>query len=246
MRYTQVEAKIIDYCQQNANNIYDDSISTLAEKVYTTPSTISKLTRKMGYNSFIEFKIDCQMKFGITQSKLNVDEFVINYSNKFTQSLEKIDLTQILKVKEQLMNSEDIILFGIGSSAGAAKYLKNNLLRLNMRTLQENNFYSNSMQLHARNNYKVALVIFSHSGETREIIQSLEDVNIDSFEIILVTSKPDSTLGRIANDIISYSIETDDKSPFSNWSYTIQISICDILLNELTRDITPNIKLNSQ
>lgn len=246
MKYTQVETKIIIYCQENANHIYDDSISTLAEKVYTTPSTISKLTRKMGYNSFIEFKIDYQMKYGVTQSELNVDEFVVNYSNQFTNALNKIDLQQIISCKELLMSADDILLFGIGSSAGAAKYLKNNLLRLNIRAMQENNFYSNSMQLHARSNGKLILVLFSHSGETREIIQSLADVDTSTFEIVLVTAKPNSTLGEMADHLIFYNIETDDKSPFSNWSYTIQIAICDILLNELTRDITPNIKLNSQ
>lgn len=247
MNYTTVELKIIKYCEENAGDIYQDTIKTLAEKVYTSPSTISKLTRKMGYNSFIEFKLDFQMKYGINHSKVSTNSFIDNYTEQLDKSLSSLDLDLFIRIKEAITNSEEVLLFGIGSSAQAAKYLKNNLLRLNITAMQENNFYSNTMQLHARaQKSRVTLIIFSHSGNTSEVLQSLEDVDTTLFEIIVITSDYSSKLAKLSDIVITYETNVIEKSPFSNWSYIVQIAICDILLNELTQDIIPNIKLNSQ
>ncbi len=247
MNYTPVEQRVIKYCQENANSIYDDSINTLAEKVYTSPSTISKLSRKMGYNSFIEFKIDHQMKYGLSKTESSVNDFILNYLEEFKKSITNLNLSAVVECKQMLIESDEIILFGIGSSAQTARYLKNNLLRLSLNAIQENNFYSNTMQLHTRSQTKrLVLVLFSHSGNTSEILQSLDDVDTDLFKIITFTSDRNSKLAKLSDLVIDYEIETGDRSPFSNWSYIVQIALCDILLNELTRDITPNNKLNSQ
>lgn len=247
MNYTEVEKKIIKYCQDNANAIYDDTISSLAQKVFTSPSTISKLSRKMGYNSFIEFKIDHQIKYGVSRTESTVNEFITTYLSEFEKAISNINLQDIISWKQLIVDSHEVLLFGIGSSAHSAKYLKNNLLRLNVRALQESSFYSNTVQLHNRSiDHQVVLVLFSHSGNTSEILQSLDDVDMSKFKVVTVTSDPTSKLAKLSDLVITYDIETDKRSPFSNWSYIVQIGICDILLNELARTITPTNKLNAQ
>lgn len=247
MKYTEVEYKIIKYCEDHANEIYKDTINVLSNKIFVAPSTISKLSRKMGYNSFIEFKLDFQLKYEVNQTVITSNEFVDNYIAQLNKSIKEVNLDRVVRVKDMIKNSDEVLLFGIGSSGKSANYLKNNLLRFNINAMQETSFISNSMQLHARSDkHKVLLIIFSHSGKTEEILKSLSDVDTTQFKIAIITSNSSSTLAGLSDEQIIYSINVKKQSPFSNWSYIIQSAICDILLNELTRDIKPKVKLNSQ
>ena len=54
VKFTSLEESIITYILNNIDNCMDDGIRGIAKKTYTSPSTIMRLSKKLGYNGFVE------------------------------------------------------------------------------------------------------------------------------------------------------------------------------------------------
>ena len=52
---TNNELRVYKFCQENPADVYKMKIHELAERVYTTAPSISKLVKKLGFNNYQEF-----------------------------------------------------------------------------------------------------------------------------------------------------------------------------------------------
>lgn len=247
MHLTNAEEKIKQYCEKNADRIYSYSIGHLASEVFTTPSTISKLSRKMGFNSFIEFKVYFKENYSSIIKHKTIDDFKENYLKSMIKVYDGIEIEQIKNFVETINPDDKLIAHGQGSSLLAAHYLRDNLLRMGYNIQIEHDFFKLSLISSSDSGSRpVKLIIFSHSGETKEIFQAFDEINMEKITVYAITMKATSSLGMCAKSQINYANFNLPETPFSNNSYVTQVMVCDLLLSEFGKKTRLFHKFNAQ
>src|SRR5690554_2259427 len=140
------EKAIIDYILKNPEETSRLTIYMLAERTYTSPSSIIRLCKKNGYGGFKDFIKELIYEQAIrtnykevTSSDLkrtdDIEEIVSKVTHKNIISLEEteslLDYDVLKTCVEKIYNSEKLTIFGMGASQIVAKDAQLKFTRIN-------------------------------------------------------------------------------------------------------------------
>ena len=130
---------------QNVDEIPDTSIYTLAKKCGVSPASVTRFVQKCGFSSFVEFKDNCRdekyarelsqnfhpiedMPFadGYGEAERNADLEVI--FSDIRSCISESSLKQAEEFTKELMESDDVVFFGISFVQIFAKHIVDELL----------------------------------------------------------------------------------------------------------------------
>ena len=226
---TKTEIEIYKFCKDNPKLIHESTILEVAELCFTTAPSISKYIKKCDFSGYEEFKNYFYNNFYF--DKVRKSDIVESYKEKINAAINTLDITQIRNVCNGIDESEEIIVYGVGSSGEISRYLKNNMLRLGYKVMYEQSYYSCIEQLKARPN--ALLILFSHSGNTDLIKSIIKRIGSHVF-VVGISSNDHSRLMDRSNLKINYVDHMIENSSFANNSMLIQTIICDLILDELS------------
>ena len=105
--FTDSEKEIARYILTNGKDVVKDSISTLAEKTYTSPATIVRLTKKIGLEGYNDFRI----RYSAELEKLSLSDNEIDVNFPFTKesSYEEIMNNLILLSHQTLEHTKSLL-----------------------------------------------------------------------------------------------------------------------------------------
>ncbi len=208
-----VPAQIAAYIYSNPDSAADLNIRALANKTYTSPSSVIRLCRTLGFHGYKDFRHALLLEiasFGNqishSERELRPEDSITSIINTITQKNVQVllDSQHILDpdVVEACVNllrsSRSILLFGIGASLCAAKdaYLK--FLRLNKPCCVSEDWHAQLLQ--ARNaSSEDAAIIFSYSGQTQEMAACMKALRENRTKCIAITRFADSQVSRLAD-----------------------------------------------
>ena len=206
-------AQIAAYIYSNPDSAADLNIRALANKTYTSPSSVIRLCRTLGFHGYKDFRHALLLEiasFGNqishSERELRPEDSITSIINTITQKNVQVllDSQHILDpdVVEACVNllrsSRSILLFGIGASLCAAKdaYLK--FLRLNKPCCVSEDWHAQLLQ--ARNaSSEDAAIIFSYSGQTQEMAACMKALRENRTKCIAITRFADSQVSRLAD-----------------------------------------------
>ncbi|MDD7281646.1 MAG: MurR/RpiR family transcriptional regulator [Erysipelotrichaceae bacterium] len=211
---TPTEKQIADYIIDNARAASSLTIRELAEEVYSSPSTIVRLCKKIGFEGFNDFQkallydiaslSEDDMKVSSFDIKANEDTpSIINkitYNNIriLEESIKLLDEETISACVDLLEKANRVLLFGIGSSYYVSRDLYLKLLRLNISAVSNEDFHSQLLSAINSNEQDVAIV-FSYSGQTKEMIDCIETLKENKTPVIAFTRYTPSTIAEMAD-----------------------------------------------
>ncbi|MGM9912906.1 MurR/RpiR family transcriptional regulator [Floccifex sp.] len=211
---TPTEKQIADYIIDNARAASSLTIRELAEEVYSSPSTIVRLCKKIGFEGFNDFQkallydiaslSEDDMKVSSFDIKANEDTpSIINkitYNNIriLEESIKLLDEETISACVDLLEKANRVLLFGIGSSYYVSRDLYLKLLRLNISAVSNEDFHSQLLAAINSNEQDVAIV-FSYSGQTKEMIDCIETLKENKTPVIAFTRYTPSTIAEMAD-----------------------------------------------
>ncbi|GAA0371442.1 MurR/RpiR family transcriptional regulator [Alkalibacterium iburiense] len=207
------EKAIIDYILNNPEETSRLTIYMLAERTYTSPSSIIRLCKKNGYGGFKDFIKELIYEQAIrtnykevTSSDLkrtdDIEEIVSKVTHKNIISLEEteslLDYDVLKTCVEKIYNSEKLTIFGMGASQIVAKDAQLKFTRINKMSYVSEDWHT--QLLYAKNMDKgdVALVI-SYSGQTEEMITCAQTAKANGATVISITKVADSPIERLAD-----------------------------------------------
>ncbi len=160
----------------NFECIKDMNISEIAELCFVSKSTISKFTRSLGFDDFIEFKYSAGYKSNKETNSLNYKDNILNYMEYHSYSeyidviisdLElaktSIDMDCIKELAEDLIKYNKVAAFGLLYSESAAVDFQGKLayngkyIITYMNDVKQDEFIKNADE-------DTLIVIFSNSG----------------------------------------------------------------------------------
>ncbi len=211
------ERNVIDYVQSSPREASMQSIQSLAEATYTSPSTVVRLCRKLGCDGYKEFRRELIYELALAPEGQDISlEGIVEGDGpeqivrKVAGSCKKsIELTERLVSNETLVTCAEAILsarvvnfFGIGSSLLVAHDFEMKLMRINKECHVYDDWHN--QLLCAKNMGEDALgIAISYSGLTSETIECARVAHDRGAKVIAITRFcADSPLVKYADAVV--------------------------------------------
>lgn len=242
------EKKVADFVISNGYAVSTMSLNKLSVNTGVSEPTIIRFVKKIGFNGYIEFKMNLMKDWGRESIKeKNETNLLLDLHIEKDEKLEDIPqkmigmtikaLEDTLKLMEFekyneaidiIRNANIIDVYGVGNSGSVASDIMNKLIRigLNCRSYPDNHI----QQIYASNltDRDVAIAV-SHSGKTIDTVDVLKIAKKSGAKTIAITNYKASTITEYA-DIVFYT--GDVESTFYSETMVSRISqlaIVDIL-----------------
>ena len=242
---TSSEKEIINYILNNYNEVIRYDVRTLAEKTFSSASTIVRLCKKLGFSGFSEMKNALIYEVALTESNKkqlnksvedahNVQDTIEMILQKTQTSLTNTSKLQneddILEVIDMIEKSGSINLFGMGSSLLAARDMKQKFLRVGKVLNIDDDWHT--QYLFAKNSDSNTLaIIFSYSGNTKEIIECVKVLKQNSAKIVSITGFLNSYVAKNSDIVLQVAPSEVIPRTGAPSSRISQLHIIDILYN---------------
>ena len=195
---SSVDMTLYRYITENSEKVVYMRVRDIAQNTHVSNSSVMRFVHKIGFNSFPEFKSFIKSK--TFHYKQNDKAFDFITKDNFPE-----DIGHTLKlVEDTIFQCDSVVFLGMGSSAFTAGYTARQLASLGYNTqLVTDPFYPLKPQL--RNTSNNAIICFSVSGETTELIELLNDfTNDEDTTLISITGHINSTISRMSRYSLTY------------------------------------------
>lgn len=237
------ERAIIEYILKNPKEIPELTIYQLAGKTFSSPSSIIRMCKKNGFNGYKDFTkaliyelairdhTKTEGRGEIIQSD-SIEGMVEEITYKNIVSLEdtrKIMDVQVLEKSIELISkSDNLCIFGIGSSLIVAKDAQQKFLRLNKSCIVSEDWHL--QLLTARNMSPKDLgIIVSYSGQTIEMIECAKAMKENQVKIISISKYGTSPIVELADYNIFIAANESTFRSGAMSSRISQLNVIDIL-----------------
>ncbi len=212
------EAAVARYICANPEEAAHMTVRELAEKTFSSPSTVVRLCRFVGFEGYKDFRQSLLVAVHTLgdsgsheEAELDgtatVSELIASITQRNIQCLQ--DTRYLLDEKvveicvELIRKARNILLFGIGASLCVARdaYLK--FLRVDKPCVLNDDWHSQLLQARNAKEEDVGIV-FSYSGQTEEMIRCMEALKENGVPIIAITRAAPSPVAKLAD----YSLHT--------------------------------------
>lgn len=184
-QFTRLEKKVADYVLDHSQQVIKMTISELAEESGVGDTTVFRFCRSLEMSGYQDFKLalalssdmneilDTNENISITDSH-DMEELALNVSlvinSTVSETMAALDYSAVSKTVDLLLSSDNVYLYGFGSSGITALLMQNRLMRV-----IPNVFFSIDvhMQLTSAALLKpnTAAIIFCNSGVTKDSIR---------------------------------------------------------------------------
>ncbi|ELL44914.1 MurR/RpiR family transcriptional regulator [Spiroplasma melliferum] len=239
---TSLEKYIAVEINKKPEYFLNNSITIISKKLGIATSTISRLSKKVGYRNFKEFKMFIYEKIKQIKSSFNFqyNDNLPNLIQKIKninlysvfETINNLDLLELENIINCIFISKRIFIFGVGSSSVICSELNNSLIKLGFNSYTSQDFHGQLLFLNLFNDNDL-MILFSKSGCTREILELLKLSRKNNIKTVLITTKQQN-INLLQSDykILYYSYL--DSTYFSTISSNVsQLIITNILITML-------------
>lgn len=195
---SNVDMTIYSYVTQHQKQVIYMRVRDIAKNAHISNSSVMRFIHKIGFSSFPAFKAYLKSTPSIQEAPTNTFNF-INESS-FPDDIEE----QVTVVADFLFQCDNIITFGIGNSGFIAAYAARKMTNIGFNTMAvtDSTYPLPSKLANTSNN---AIICFSVSGETTELVEGLNPfVSNQDTTIISITGDKLSTISRMSRFSLSY------------------------------------------
>jgi DNA-binding MurR/RpiR family transcriptional regulator len=210
-----------------------DNIKSFAREFSASPSAISKLSKKLGYKNFQEFILSIsdekEVDSKVHSSNITIHDYYNRLIDNTNQMIEpKIINTLISKI----IDSEFIVIIGIGNSGFSAIEFASRLERMGLKVKGMTDPHQMKMQASILSE-KDLIIGISNSGETSEVVDSIMLARQHNVPNFVITHHYESNLGKVAENIMIVSSNTQvNDERFIN-SQISNLYLIDVISYEL-------------
>ena len=229
---TKQDRAIIEFLHSNnINNLSYLSITEFASLAGVAESTLLRFCRKLGLRGYSEFRM-LLAQSNASEYTSDADDYALGIMNSMTSALhstyELIDSADIEKAVDILLGARRVYCFGSGNSGVAAEEMRNKFLRfgIHLYQLTDSHFQAIASSTLGEED---ALVLFSVSGSTKDMIGIAQTAKQNKTRLIIVTNYLRSPLGAYA-DVSLYVVAKS--TPLDGGSLVAKISqlyVIDVL-----------------
>lgn len=197
--FTNAEKKIANVISDEPEKTIGFTIHELAKYSETSPASVVRFAKKVGFDSYGDMKIELARNIGANRTPemsklLKSDDSLELISKKIVKNIELtleetlglMDFKNIVQAVEALRAADTIYLFGVGASGIVAQDFQQKLVRINKRCVFHVDYH---LGLAGASHIKPqdVVVAFSYQGQTREVNEAIRQAKVNGATCIGIT-----------------------------------------------------------
>lgn len=244
------QKKVANFILSNKERSVLMTISELALECGLSETTVVRFIKKLDYTSFQRFRVEMAQE--LSEIKVSADsvglkiedgyqdirnddpiadikrKVIISASSAIRDMEKLIDEASLENAVGCLLGAKRIMFYGSGGSSVIAMDAHHKFLRLGLTSIYESNSHFAIIRSTHLSSDDV-LVLISHTGDSREVLECAQNAREAGCKIIGLTSYVNSELSSVA-DIVIYS-STNDLAHYTDAmvSRLIQLVVMDML-----------------
>lgn len=247
---TKSEKTLMEYIKSDLDNFIYKSISVIAKESGVGEATITRFTKKIGFNGFQDFKVTLAKELSnkrntsIINLHVHRDEGVKETATKLLkssinileQTVKNIDVDIVNQCKNLIMSAKRVYFIGIGYSGIAATDVNYKFMRIGFNTIPITDSHTMVIMSSIMDKDDVILAI-SNSGTTKEVIKTVRQAKENGVNIITLTEDSDNPLRKLADYELKYTSAETIFETGSISSKIPQIFLLDLLYTEVIKEM---------
>ncbi|MEH7399366.1 MurR/RpiR family transcriptional regulator [Gottfriedia acidiceleris] len=188
--------QIVEFILNNKEDVISFSIQYLAERFFTVPNTITRLSKKLGFDGY------SQMKNSLKEEIIQQDKFTEedSFTYNIHKTIELIDQNTLSLTTKLIQEARRVLFFGVGDTAPFCEMMIKNLKVVGKQAEyyfhRHDVLYELSKFDSEENNL---LFLISLSGETTQVLDVAELSKQKGIKLISLTHFSKNTLQSIAD-----------------------------------------------
>lgn len=240
------EKNVANYLLKADENIEKDTVRTVAEKTYTSPSTIIRLCHKLGFTGFSDFKnkflnevkyfnlqfqnVDVNFPFKREDTAREVMSKITDLYIETIKDTEKVvDMRTLLRCRKICSESKEIHIFSYGTYLNQAYSFKEKMMKIGKKVAISSNLNYQLYEAEIMQSGDVAIII-SYSGETNNSLFVAKQCRKNNIPTIAITSIGENDLTKICDETLYISTKESLYQNIGDYSIHLSVSyVLDIL-----------------
>ncbi|MBE6185632.1 MAG: MurR/RpiR family transcriptional regulator [Bacillus sp. (in: Bacteria)] len=180
-KLNDTDDQIIEYIMRNKQGFVHQSIQAIAANLFTVPNTITRLSKKLGYDGFSHMKNSLKEELDVTTIQEKESSFL-----HIQKTFELIDQEMIEAAAKMIHDAKHVLFFAVGDTANFCEMIVRNL-RVVGKIAE---FYHHRHEMvRTLNEYTKHDVLFliSLTGETQQVLEMAELAKTRQIPIISLT-----------------------------------------------------------
>jgi len=248
-RFSTSEKSIADYLLRKRLEIDRYSIRTLSKAIYTSPATIIRFCKKLGFSGFEEFKkefvkelqyldkssgtVDFNFPFEKDDTPMKVaNSIVALYEETIRDTISLLQFGELRRATALLRCHSKIYIFSAGTAINQAESFREKMLKIGHCVIISNNLNYQLYEVRCLSAEDMAIVI-SYSGETPQIVQIAKECRLRSVPVLAITSFGENSLTQNASCKLTLSTKESIYQNLGDYSSHLSVNLLlDILYSE--------------
>ena len=199
---TKSERRIADYIVDHTDEVMEQTVSDLAVHAQSSEITISRFCKKLGCSGLKELKLMLAAELSAAPQKafhdIQTGDSGRDVAAKVFDTLSLLDYGALDAAARLLLKARRIYVFGFGNSATVCMDMATRFLRLGLaiREYADSHMQVTAAALMTADDVVIAV---SHSGASKELLQSVQAARENGAKVIVITSHGQSPLAALAD-----------------------------------------------
>lgn len=251
-KVTKSDKILIEYIKNNIEDVFYKSISQIAKESNIGEATITRFSKKMGFNGLQDFKVTLAQEISSLSKNKNIinsniennepvvdtaKKLLISNINTLESTVDIINGQDIHKSSQLIINAKKIYFVGIGYSGIIAQDSNYKFMRIGLNCVSFDSSHTMIMMASIMEKGDL-LIAISHSGETDEIIKTVKLAKENEVDVISITKKKESSLKDISDIHLEYISEETLLETGSISSKLAQIFLIDLIYTQVVKEIS--------
>ncbi len=248
------ESKIADMVLTDPLIVVNHTVNEVAEMCKTSPATVARFSQTLGYSGYRQFRLAVAASLSRAQAELDrfeINDDEIDPTDGVEDVISKVLYQEVLAVEQTLrgldrdkldlaaqamVRAPRIEICGFGASGLTAQDLFHKLGRIGRPSGYSPDVHLAlpAASLLEKNS---VLVVFSHSGETREALEVTSVASDAGATIVAVTNSPKSSLAALSDVTLLTQARESRYRSGAMASRTAQHTIVDVLFVRVTQQL---------
>lgn len=237
------EKEIVKYVIKHPEETSQMTVYKLAEKTFSSPASIIRMCQKNGFGGFKDFSKALIFELAMRSQNQSAEKSEITKSDSIEDIIEKVTYKNIISLEDTknlmdpetlnksiqlLINSENICIYGIGSSLIVAKDAQQKFMRLNKHCSVSDDWHLQLLSARNMSDRDVGIIV-SYSGQTAEMIECANTMKENGVKIISITKYGTSPIVEICDYNIFVAANESTFRSGAMSSRISQLNVIDIL-----------------
>ena len=245
-RFSVSEENVASYLLEKGPEIAHYSIRTLADAAYTSPATVIRLCKKLGFSGFEEFKkefvrelqyldqrpgvVDFNFPFEKGDTPMKVaNRIVALYEETIRDTISLLNFSELRRATVLLRCHSKIYVYSAGTAINQAESFREKMLKIGHSVIVSNNLNYQLYEVQCLSAEDAAIII-SYSGETPQIIQIAQECQRRLVPVIAITSFGENSLTQYASCKLTLSTKESIYQNLGDYSSHLSVNLLlDIL-----------------